>query len=295
MKIDLLFITYNRLFYTRQSLPALLADPSEEFSLTLWDNGSTDGTREYLTSVTDRRITRKVFSDDNIRLHGAINDIVRRSSADLMGVIPDDILMVPGWTRPLAAAHAEVAELGLIGCWHLGPEFFDEEKARHKIQTFGRHRILRHPWTGGGAGLVKLSIVRELGPLSSSATTDYWVQMALRGYVNGYYYPLIHVEHMDYPWSEHYAYADRPAEGIQNGVACGRGKGYSRKSLAGQVLRRVAQETEESEESLRTFAARFGTFMLLHESGSVTRCGAVVTGASIMNRNRRAGTRLGKT
>jgi glycosyltransferase involved in cell wall biosynthesis len=218
MKIDLLFITYNRLFYTRQSLPALLADPSEEFSLTLWDNGSTDGTREYLTSVTDRRITRKVFSDDNIRLHGAINDIVRRSSADLMGVIPDDILMAPGWTRPLAAAHAEVAELGLIGCWHLGPEFFDEEKARHKIQTFGRHRILRHPWTGGGAGLVKLSIVRELGPLSSSATTDYWVQMALRGYVNGYYYPLIHVEHMDYPWSEHYAYADRPAEGIQNGV-----------------------------------------------------------------------------
>ena len=48
MGIDLVFITYNRLDYTKKSLASILADPTEEFNLYIWDNASTDGTREYL-------------------------------------------------------------------------------------------------------------------------------------------------------------------------------------------------------------------------------------------------------
>jgi glycosyltransferase involved in cell wall biosynthesis len=209
MTIDLLFINYNRLAYTKLALPALLADPTEEFSLTIWDNGSTDGTREFLASVEDPRIIRRVFSNENVRLHGAVNDVVSRSKADLMGIIFDDDFVTPGWTRPLVQAHADVPEFGMIGCWHFLPETFDYERAKHKIQKFGRHQVLRHPWTGVGAGLVKLRAIRECGPLESSRTTSYWIRMAQRGYVNGYYFPLIYVEHMDYPWSKRFAYADR--------------------------------------------------------------------------------------
>lgn len=208
MAIDLLFINYNRLAYTKLALPALLADPAEEFSLTIWDNGSTDGTREYLSSVEDPRIVRKVFSRENVRLHGAVNDLVSKSKADLMGIVFDDDLVTLGWTRPLAQAHADVPEFGMIGCWHFSPEPFDYERAKHKIQRFGQHQVLRHPWTGVGAGLVKVKTMRECGPLGSSRTTSYWIRMAQRGYVNGYYYPLIYVEHMDYPWSKHFAYKD---------------------------------------------------------------------------------------
>jgi len=48
MTIDLVFITYNRLDYTKLALASVLADPTEEFSLTIWDNASTDGTVEYI-------------------------------------------------------------------------------------------------------------------------------------------------------------------------------------------------------------------------------------------------------
>jgi GT2 family glycosyltransferase len=44
MAIDLVFINYNRLAYIKFALPALLADPVEEFYLTIWDNGSTEAT-----------------------------------------------------------------------------------------------------------------------------------------------------------------------------------------------------------------------------------------------------------
>jgi len=46
MDISLSFITHNRLEYTKLALASVLADPSEEFSLTIWDNASTDGTVE---------------------------------------------------------------------------------------------------------------------------------------------------------------------------------------------------------------------------------------------------------
>lgn len=203
MTIDLVFITYNRLEYTKLALASVLADPTEEFSLTLWDNGSTDGTKDYLSSVEDPRIVRKVFAEENVHLHGAVNDLFSKSSADLVGIIPNDFLVTPGWTRILGQAHADVPEFGMIGCWHFFPEEFDYERAKHKIQMFGRHRVLRHPWTGGGAGLVKLKTVRECGPLQSSGTTGYWIQMALKGYINGFYFPLIYVEHMDDPRSSH--------------------------------------------------------------------------------------------
>jgi len=222
MTIDILFINYNRLPYTKLALPALLADPTEEFSLTIWDNGSTDGTREYLASVDDPRIARKVFSEENARIHGAVNDVVRESSADLFGIVFDDDLVTPGWTRPLAQAHADVPEFGMIGCWHLSPDEFDYGRAQHKIQKFGQHEVLRHPYTGVGAGLVKLKALRECGPLESSRTTNYWIRMALKGYVNGYYVPLIYVEHMDYPWSKHFAFSNRFEEWLQtsSGVKC---------------------------------------------------------------------------
>jgi len=209
MKIDMLFITYNRLPYVRISLPSLLAASRDDFALTIWDNGSTDGTREYLSSVRDPRIIRTVLSRENVKLHGAVNDVVSKSKADLFGIVFDDFILTPGWTTILAKAHADVPEFGLIECWYFGPDEFDYQRCKQKIQTFGAHQVLRHPWNGVGAGLVKVKTMREVGPLESSRTTNYWVRMAQKGYVNGWYYPLVYAEHFDYPWSKHFPYADR--------------------------------------------------------------------------------------
>lgn len=205
MTIEILFINSDRLGYTRQSLAALLADPSEEFALSIWDNASTDGTREFLETVSDRRIKRKVFARENVYLTGAANEIFGKSDADLLAIIPDDFLVPPGWTRPLASVHADLPEAGLISCWFLGQDFFDESRARHKIQSFGRHRILRHPWTGGGAALFKRKVWKEAGGFEGISTPECWKRVAGKGYINGFLIPPIYVEHMDDPWSSYYS------------------------------------------------------------------------------------------
>lgn len=202
--IDFAFITHNRLAYTKLSLASVLSDPTEEFALTIWDNGSTDGTVEYLQNeVNDPRIRDIVLSKENVGQTAAVNEIWGRSKADLLGKLDNDCLMTPGWTRTLAQAHADIAELGVVACWHFAVEDFDYERAKHKIQAFGRHRIFRHPWTCGTGLLIKREMYERMGPIKDRMTTQYWLKMAAAGYINGFYYPLICQEHMDDPKSRH--------------------------------------------------------------------------------------------
>lgn len=204
MTIDLIFITYNRLEYTKGALASVLADSTEKFSLTIWDNGSTDGTIEYLKNeVSDTRINDIIFSKENNGQIAAVNNIWSKSKADLLGKLDNDCLVSPGWTRQLAKAHEDIDNLGVVACWHYFEDEFDYQRAKHKIQSYGRHQILRHPWTCGTGLLLKRSTFEQLGPIKGRATTGYWRQMAMKGYVNGFYYPLILQEHMDDPMSEY--------------------------------------------------------------------------------------------
>ena len=205
MQIDVVLITYNRLYYTRPVLESLLQDRDEAFRLFIWDNHSTDGTVEYLKEeVRDPRIADMVFCSENQGQWGALNHFWQRSDADLVGKVDNDCLMTPGWTRTIAQAHADVPELGAIGCWHFRQEDFDEKVAAHKIRTFGAHRVFMHPWIGGSGFLVKLDTVRQAGYWPEGADagmTDLFVTLAQMGYVNGWYYPLILQDHMDDPYS----------------------------------------------------------------------------------------------
>lgn len=218
MNIELVLVSYNRLPYIKHVVESLFADQTEEFTVVFWDNGSTDGTREFLAAQTDPRISEMVFSTENVWVHGAANRVFEASKAELLGILNDDIILSPGWTRTLAQAHADIPRLGFVGCWHLGEEFFDYNRARKKIQTFGAHKILRHPWTGGASGLVKRSAWMEVGPFESKQTTDLWIRMAGKGYVNGFYFPLIFVEHMDYAWSDFYMSRDDISSGLSRSV-----------------------------------------------------------------------------
>ena len=204
MTIDLVFICYNRLDYTRKALASVLADPTENFRLTIWDNNSIDGTREFLNSaVHDSRIADIIISDKNVGQITALNEVWNRSKADLLGKLDNDCLVPSGWTRTLAQAHHDINMLGVVACWHYFKSDFDYRRAQKKIQKFGCHQILRHPWTCGTGLLIKRSTYREFGPIKDSATTDYWLNMAKNGYINGFYYPLLIQEHMDDPLSKH--------------------------------------------------------------------------------------------
>lgn len=185
-------------------LRAVLADSTEEFLLTIWDNASTDGTVEYLNNeVDDTRIDDIIFSKENVGQTAAVNQIWSHSKADLLGKLDNDCILTPGWTRILAKAHKDIEKLGVVACWNFLPDDFDYERAEHKIQQFGKHRIFRHPWTCGTGLMIKRETYKKMGPIQAKMTTRYWLDMAVAGYINGFYFPLVYQEHMDDPKSSY--------------------------------------------------------------------------------------------
>lgn len=206
MNVAIVLVTHNRLEYTRLALASLLADAAEEFSLTIWDNASTDGTQEYLESVDDPRIKEKIFSKENIGQTGAMNYAWSKTNVELVGKLDNDCLVTPGWTRIFAKAHQDIPELGAVAMWHFFDEDFDYERAKFKIQKFNGHIIFRHPWVCGSGFIMKRTTYKEQGPWKAGcdvATTYYFIRMALAGYINGWYYPFILQEHMDDPKSSY--------------------------------------------------------------------------------------------
>lgn len=209
MSIHLVFITHNRLHYTKSALASVLADSKEAFKLTICDNASSDGTVEYLKNeVSDARIDDIIFSRENIGQTEAVNRVWSSSGHALLGKLDNDCIVTPGWTTPLTRAHAQIEKLGVIACWPFFADDFDYRRCRHKIQRFGRHWILRHPWTCGTGFLIKNETFRKFGPIEKKSMTGYWLKIASAGYVNGFYYPLIYQEHMDDPVSSHCTITD---------------------------------------------------------------------------------------
>ena len=209
MNVAIVIATHNRLEYTRKTIAHLLEDPNEEFDLYIWDNASSDETPEYLKDeVKDPRIVEVVLSKENVGQTGAMNYVWSRTKAELIGKLDNDCLVTPGWTRIFAKAHADIPKLGAVACWHFPLHLFVEETARKhgKIQSFSQHRIVRHPWVCGSGFIIKRETYLEQGPWESGytvGTTGYFLRMAIAGYINGWYFPLVWQEHMDDPMSEH--------------------------------------------------------------------------------------------
>jgi hypothetical protein len=170
------------------------------------------GRPEYLKELEDPRITEVILHRENPGPTFALNQVWSKTKAELLGKLDNDCLVSPGWVKPLAQAHRDIEQLGVVACWHFRSEDFDETIAKRKIQTLGGHRVFRHPWVCGSGFLVKRSTYERIGPVAQGdrrhALTGFFMDVALAGGINGWYYPFVMQEHMDDPLSPHCLFKD---------------------------------------------------------------------------------------
>ena len=72
MRIGILIPTYNRKLYLSQSLGSVLNQTYRDLEIIVIDNGSTDGTVEFMATMCDPRL-RYVVNEQNIGMIGSIN------------------------------------------------------------------------------------------------------------------------------------------------------------------------------------------------------------------------------
>ena len=196
--INILFLTFNRLEYNKLSLPALLdSDPDVDYKVHIVDNGSNDGTVEYLKTLSHPKIGSLTFNKINLGISPITNDFWKRIKSEFYGKIDNDIVVPKGWIKEvmLRLEHAPEERIGPITLYHWIPEWLDDID-HDEIMVFttkNGSQFVKSTHTGGNY-IMHNYLIKELGPvpeklgLKGGFTT--W-QYKARGTINvGYIYPL---------------------------------------------------------------------------------------------------------
>lgn len=118
MKLDIVYLAWNRLEFTRASFGCLLTNTNWDLvsKLIVYDDGSSDGTAEWVDSALT---SFPVYSDlrhTSYRSPPAImNHYVSGSSADVFAKIDNDIAVPPGWLDAAAGVMRLKQRLQLLG------------------------------------------------------------------------------------------------------------------------------------------------------------------------------------
>ncbi|HKG08480.1 MAG TPA: glycosyltransferase family 2 protein [Pedobacter sp.] len=130
--ISILTPVWNGLPYLRECVASVLAQEYQDWELLISDNGSTDGTLEYLHTLTDPRI--RIFEQkNNLGIMGNVNFLFRNARSPLSQILcADDFFVKPTALGKIAAYWKNAsAEIGFARFGHIG----SSDKKIVNIQT----------------------------------------------------------------------------------------------------------------------------------------------------------------
>lgn len=194
--VDILYITYNRSYYTKKTLPALLKSlSSTSYNLTIVDNNSSDDTIEYLKTINHPRVKNIIYNKKNHGLVKPTKEFWAKSEAEFLGKIDNDILVPMDWIDNLINAHLKIPNSGVLGYCHFTKDDFDKTIVKTKIQNYNGINIRRQPWIGGNYILKKDIILNNKGYKQNRkyfrkrilyGFNIYQDKLSHKGYINGY-------------------------------------------------------------------------------------------------------------
>jgi len=188
MQVSFVIPLYNCLPLTQAmvaslqaSLPAGLAH-----EIILVDDGSTDGTREWLATL--RAPFQVVLNERNLGYAAANNRGAARARGDLLALLNNDLVLSPGWLEPMLAAHRSLGErAGLIGNVQLDAATGEIDHAGIAINLKGKPQHLRALPDSFGHFFTKVYEVDALTGACALLARPLWQQLGGfdEGYVNG--------------------------------------------------------------------------------------------------------------
>jgi GT2 family glycosyltransferase/Flp pilus assembly protein TadD/glycosyltransferase involved in cell wall biosynthesis len=109
-------LTLNGLAHTRACLESIERSTPESHELLLVDNGSTDGTVEYLSAyAAGRANVRLVLNDENRGFAGGNNQALALAQGNYVVLLNNDTIVTEGWLTRLVSAVERTPGAGLAG------------------------------------------------------------------------------------------------------------------------------------------------------------------------------------
>lgn len=167
---DLIYLAWNRLEFTRFSFEMLLANTDWDLvrEIHVYDDGSTDGTREWMRERLNRNDgmipPNIIFHETELGSPVAVmNDYIAGTDSDRFAKIDNDIVVPPGWLEDLTGtmdANPEVDVLGMEA-GRMGVPY------RDGVEWDGVYTVEPARWIGG-VGLIRTRALGERPRMNSN-------------------------------------------------------------------------------------------------------------------------------
>jgi GT2 family glycosyltransferase len=153
-QVSIIVPTLNNLVFLKCCLASLLANThAPACEVIVVDNGSSDGTIEYLEDVTARhRHVRVLRNDRNAGFAVSTNQGLAAALGDTLVPLNDDAIVPPGWLAQLCA-HLSDPTIGLLG--PVSNRAGNESQIDARYDTYGEFLRFAHERTTGQRGTLR--------------------------------------------------------------------------------------------------------------------------------------------
>ena len=178
--IAVVVLTNNRVHLLRKCVENVLARASEATrEIVIWNNGSTDGTRDYLDSLDDPRL-KVVHSEENVGQNGYARGFALTTS-DYLVELDDDVVAAPEhWDLILRDAYRRLPAVGFLAA--------DIEDDPHDLAARYRYRVRPHEYVpvevngvrlldgpaGGACAMTSRELYDRVGGFRQSSKGVFW-------------------------------------------------------------------------------------------------------------------------
>lgn len=116
--MSIIILNFNRLHYTKPTLEKIIKNTTIRHEIIFVDNGSIDGTREYLKSMEHKTNAERVvymFNERNMGVSGGRNIGLSVAKGKYLTTIDDDVLVPEKWDLLMADALDKIPGIGITG------------------------------------------------------------------------------------------------------------------------------------------------------------------------------------
>lgn len=130
MKLSIIILTYNKLDYTKNFIESLYKY-TKDFELIIVDNGSTDGTVEYLKTKPEIKL---ILNKENQGFSKGNNQGIEAAEGEYIGFLNNDILLYPNWFEACEKVF-QTERAGFVSPRHINPHY-DNTNEKKYIKYF---------------------------------------------------------------------------------------------------------------------------------------------------------------
>lgn len=182
--VSITFACYNASQYTKLCIESLVKSGTDLSRLVVVDNGSTDDTREYLTSLA---LGGRIFNRSNLGCGVAWNQGALHQQAEWTIVMNNDVLVHPGWIEGMIDSAVRnglriVSPALIEGALDYDHQSFSCE-ARQKMRD-----VLRTPTAHAVCLCIHKSVFQEVGYFRATPS--------LLGYEDGIFFNEVRNHHI---------------------------------------------------------------------------------------------------